>query len=135
VESPAPAANTATLPASGSTRPDLSYLSSLPSGEEYDPREAERFVRGPCGGPGGQIVGWWYAREGAPAEVGETYVMTRPANVRKGSPKAENGWKNDGPVVCSLHKGDRALLRRAPVGNGVHGLWIPVVAGDLLERR
>lgn len=110
---------------------DLAWLSQISSGEELDSSVRDGTASGRCGGPGGQLLGWWYSPYRAPTAVGELYTVRGPQNVREGNPTPRNRYKVSGKQRCTLKKGDRVLLRAKPVRIPGYGYWVPFYAGDL----
>ena len=88
-------------------------------------------VLGRCGGEKGTLLGYFYANEGIPAEVGQPYTMKRDVNVRTDYPNSANGWSASADVVCVLQRGDAVRLTSAPFDVDGGKVWVPLHAGDL----
>ena len=88
-------------------------------------------VSGRCGGARNALVGYFYANEGIPAEVGQPYTMKRDVNVRADYPRKENQWSASQPVVCVLQRSDVVVLSSPPFEVDGAKIWVPLHAGDL----
>jgi hypothetical protein len=79
-----------------------------------------------CAGKHG-LVGYWYAGERAPGQVGDTLVLDHGANVRADYPDTHNHFNARAAVRCVLSRGDRVALTQAPIAVPGGAWWVPLV--------
>lgn len=112
---------------------DSPRLARLAPGELTRVERTEQVrVDGRCGGGPGEVVGYWYA--GTTPPRGDVHTLAQTVNVREAYPARGNAWNARAPVRCVLDAGDRVRLSMRPVHVDGDRYWVPLVAGDLVQR-
>lgn len=86
-----------------------------------------------CAAAPGELVGYWYAGPAAPGAQGQTITLPQAVNVRADYPDVHNGYDARTTVRCTLRRGDRQRLSRAPIAVPGGAWWVPVTGGDLAQ--
>lgn len=87
---------------------------------------------GRCTAAQGELIGWWYAGNRNPVQVGATYTLPTHANVRADFPDEHNRFNARTALRCTLFPGDRIQVSHAAKQVPGNAYWVPLYGGDLL---
>ena len=136
-DDPPPAAYDASAPEATNPAPPLPGDAPVaaPTGPPVPPPEPATppLVEGRCGGPQGELLGYWYAGSDADWAPAAVHTISGGANVRASYPSRENNWNARARVVCGLRNGDQVRISQPPVWVVGGAWWVPFHAGDLQE--
>ena len=124
-ESPAPEPEPAPEPAPPADEPEPTPVA------KPTPKPAGAPLR--CEGPDGEIVGYWYAGEDAPAK-GSTHTVDGGMNVRVDYPDVHNDFDARSALVCTLGHGWQLRIGHEPLAVPGGAYWVPLSPDDIVAR-
>jgi hypothetical protein len=86
-----------------------------------------------CEGPDGEVVGYWYAGESAPAK-GSSYTVDGGMNVRVDYPDVHNDFDARSALVCTLGHGWTLRIGHEPLAVPGGAYWVPLAPDDIVAR-
>ncbi len=115
--------------------PEVAAVQATPTKKRAAKRAAKRakkrFER--CAAKGGEIVGYWYAGESTPGDLGQYVTVSHATNVRADYPDVHNNFDARTNINCVLQEGDVVRLSRKPILVPADRYWIPLLSGDLVS--